>query len=98
MILTEEEIRIALKSASIDALMDEIRIRFREMENRLPKMDDADSKMFSVPDVAAICKVKISSVQRWVREKTYPAKKMGRSYYFTEETFNRIKAERGIKE
>ena len=97
MILSDDEIRIALKEASIDALMDEIRIRFREMENRLPKMGESEQEMFSVPDVASICKVKISSVQRWVREKTYPAKKMGRSYYFTEETFNRIKAERGLK-
>jgi hypothetical protein len=97
LILSEDTMRIALKSASIDALMDEIRVRFREMENRLPKMDESDSKMYSVPDVAAVCKVKISSVQRWVREKTYPAKKMGRAYYFTEETFNRIKAERGLK-
>ena len=97
LILTEEQIRLALKEATTDALIDELHIRFKTLESKIATTGTTSNRMYSVPQVAEICMVKVSSVQRWVRDKTYPAKKIGRSYYFTEETFNRIQAERGLK-
>lgn len=93
---TPKEINLALSQVPLNRLLMEIETRFALLESQIPKEDDSKKKMYSVPQVADLCGVKISSVQRWVREEIYPARKMGRSYFFSQETFNRIKAERGI--
>lgn len=93
---TAREINQALSQVPLNRLLMEIETRFALLESKLPKKDEGKKRVFSVPEVAELCGVKISSVQRWVREEIYPARKMGRSYFFSEETFERIKAERGL--
>ena len=93
---TPKEVDEVLRSVPLNRLLHEIETRFHLLEVRIPKEDEDKNKMYSVPEIASLCNVKISTVQRWVRTEKYPAKKIGRSYFFSEDTYAVIKQENGF--
>ena len=93
---TPKEVDEVLRTIPLNRLLQEIETRFHLLEMKIPKKDEKQMKMYSVPEVAEHCMVKVSTVQRWVRTKKYPAKKIGRSYFFSEDTFAIIQQENGF--
>jgi len=93
---TQQELEEVLRSVPLNRLLQEIETRFRILELKIPKEEEQQAKMYSVPEVSKLCRVKISTVQRWVRTKKYPAKKIGRSYFFSEATYALIQQENGF--
>ena len=96
MSISTAELKQLLKQAPLSLLLSEIQRRFEELNNKIPSEDPNAERWYSVPEVATLCEVKVSTVQRWVRTNTYPAKKMGRSYFFSSDTFAEIRSERGL--
>ena len=59
--------------------------------------DNKKRTLYTVPQLAEACNVKISTVQRWIREQDIEASKHGRSYLVEEEEYNRVVALRGFE-
>jgi len=90
------EMKKVLKTIPLSLLLSEIERRMEELKSRIPEQNEEREKIYSVKEVSELCLVKISTVQRWVRDKKYPAKKIGRSYFFSSATYAQIKQENGF--